>query len=253
MLHTGLLSVTFRSLPASRIVELASQAGLDSIEWGGDVHVPHGDVVRAGNVRQMTTDRGLSISAYGSYYRLAEASSPPIDAVLDTADALGTKMVRVWAGQRGSNEADADYRQAVIDDARRVIEKAAARSLCISLEYHNNTLTDTLESTLSLLNAVNHDKFRSFWQPPHTPDLNAKKQGLRTLLSRITNVHVFHWNPNDHRIRYPLADGEADWLEYIHILRASDHDHVLSLEFVRDDDEGQFLKDAGTLLSWVSS
>jgi len=251
MLNTGLLSVTFRGLSAGRIVDLAVQAGLDSIEWGGDVHVPHGDVARACEVRSMTNDSGLFISAYGSYYRLAEKSSPPIEAVLDTAEALGTNIVRVWAGKRGSEDADAAYRQAVIDDAHRVVALADARSLTLSLEYHQNTLTDTLDSTLDLLNAVQHDKFRTFWQPPHTPDLDAKKRGLQTLLPHITNIHVFHWNPYNHRVRYPLVDGEADWLEYIHLIRASKQDHVLSLEFVRDDDEAQFLKDAATLRAWL--
>lgn len=249
MLHTGLLSVTFRGLSAERIVEITSQAGLDSIEWGGDVHVPHGDVARARAVREMTTDRGLFISAYGSYYRLAETSSPPIEAVLDTAEALGTKIVRVWAGARGSKDADEDYRQTVVDDARRIVALAESRSMLISLEYHNNTLTDTLDSTLDLLSSVRY--LHTFWQPSHTPDFNAKKHGLKTLLPYVTNIHVFHWNPNNHRVRYPLADGEGDWLEYIHMIRSSDQDPVLSLEFVRDDDEQQFLTDAATLLSWL--
>jgi hypothetical protein len=40
----GLVSVTFRKLAPAAIVELAVKAQLRSIEWGGDVHVPHGDV-----------------------------------------------------------------------------------------------------------------------------------------------------------------------------------------------------------------
>ena len=252
MLHTGLLSITFRQLSANRIVDLTVDAGLDSIEWGGDVHVPHGNLTTARLVQCMTVDSGLFVSAYGSYYRLAEAESPPFDAVLDTAETLGASHLRVWAGKRGSKDADADYRKAVIDDARRIVELAASRSIIISIEYHNNTLTDTLDSTLDLLSAVDHPNFRTYWQPPHTPDLDAKKHGLTTLLPSVTNVHVFHWHP-DTQDRFPLADGESDWKDYIDILRTSDNDHVLSLEFVRHDDKAQFKADAKTFKSWMQA
>ena len=47
MIHTGLVSVTFRKLEPAEIVDLVKQAGLQGIEWGGDIHVPHGDIQRA--------------------------------------------------------------------------------------------------------------------------------------------------------------------------------------------------------------
>ena len=43
---TGLVSVTFRDKTPAEIVSEVKKAGLDAIEWGGDVHVPHGDVKR---------------------------------------------------------------------------------------------------------------------------------------------------------------------------------------------------------------
>lgn len=251
MLTTGLLSITFRKLTTKRIVALASAAKLDSIEWGGDIHVPHGDVETARSVKQMTQDAGLSISAYGSYYRLAEVESPTFESVLDTAEALDTSLVRVWAGKRGSLDADDNYRQAVVNDAQQIVDMASSRNIQVGLEYHENTLTDTLESTQQLLNDVNHNNLLTFWQPPHTPDLASKKHGLTTLLPHLANVHVFHWNPAD-KARYPLSDGESDWLEYLQILHTSGRDHILSLEFVKGDDEAQFIADAKILRSWFA-
>jgi sugar phosphate isomerase/epimerase len=248
MLTTGLVSVTFRQLSVERIVECVVSAQLDSIEWGGDIHVPHGDVQQARRVAQLTADAGLSVSAYGSYYRLADPASPSIEAVLDTAEALGTSSVRVWAGTRGSADADDAYRHAVLEDAARVVALANQRNLTICLEYHNNTLTDTLASAQTLLDGV--DQLRTFWQPPHTYDMDLKLDGLRALLPQITSVHVFHWHP-ENIARYPLVDGTADWKRYIDILRTSGNDHVLSLEFVVDDDVNNFLQDAQTLHAWL--
>ena len=56
-LQPGLCSVTFRRCSAAEIVELATRAGLRCIEWGGDVHVPHGDLRTAG-VNRMRRNRG---------------------------------------------------------------------------------------------------------------------------------------------------------------------------------------------------
>ena len=115
MLKSGLTSVTFRSLPPKAIIDLVVQASLDAIEWGGDVHVPHGDIGRAGEIREMTEESGLITSSYGSYYRVCAGrdssraagvmiteANPPIEGVLETAVELKVPTVRLWAGDRGS-------------------------------------------------------------------------------------------------------------------------------------------------------
>src|SRR5512137_1553394 len=112
MIKPGLLSITFRKHSPADIIALVRQAQLTSIEWGGDVHVPHGDLARAGEVARQTTDAGLQVSAYGSYYRLgqSETAGLPFEKVLETAVALGAPTIRVWAGTVGSQQADAQQR-----------------------------------------------------------------------------------------------------------------------------------------------
>ena len=68
MIQPGLVSVTFRKLTPAEIVALVKQAGLKGIEWGGDLHVPHGDLVRAREVRELTHEGGLGVAACGSGY-----------------------------------------------------------------------------------------------------------------------------------------------------------------------------------------
>jgi 3-dehydroshikimate dehydratase len=50
MLIPGLVSVTFRKLSPQEIIALTAEAQLQVIEWGGDIHVPHGDIQQAENV-----------------------------------------------------------------------------------------------------------------------------------------------------------------------------------------------------------
>ena len=87
MIHPGLVSVTFRALSPAQVVDLVRQAGLRGIEWGGDIHAPPGNAARAREVRHLSLEAGLSVAAYGSYYRAAqsEAAGMPFAHVLDTA------------------------------------------------------------------------------------------------------------------------------------------------------------------------
>ena len=59
----GLVSVTFRKLLPHEIIDLVVKSGLSGIEWGGDVHVPHGEADTARMVKRMTLDAGLNVSS----------------------------------------------------------------------------------------------------------------------------------------------------------------------------------------------
>src|SRR5688572_22964962 len=102
MLTSGLVSVTFRKLGPREIVQLASTAGLRGIEWGGDIHVPAGDLQTARAVRQISADAGLQVLAYGSYFRFQPGEA--FELVLETAVALGAPLIRIWAGNQPSAE-----------------------------------------------------------------------------------------------------------------------------------------------------
>jgi sugar phosphate isomerase/epimerase len=252
MIRSGLVSVTFRRLRPAEIVRLVHQAHLECIEWGGDVHVPHGDISAAREVARMTADAGLSVAAYGSYYRVGETDPDEFARVLETACVLGAPTLRVWAGKRASRDADMPYRARVVADARRIADVAVAAqpALTISFEYHGQTLTDTLESALALLDEVQHPAMRSYWQPPVGMHTDEAVTGLRTLLPWLTHVHVFQWWPTQER--HPLASGEDAWLQYLRVVQQAVGEHSALLEFVKDDDPGQFLQDALTLRRWLS-
>ena len=133
MIHPGLVSITFRKLSPAEIVALVRKAGLRGIEWGGDIHVPHGDIGRAREARALTEEAGLAVAAYGSYYRAgwSETNGLPFKRVLDSAVELGAPTIRVWAGGKGSADVDEAGRWAVIEDLRRVA--ALAATLVVSL------------------------------------------------------------------------------------------------------------------------
>lgn len=95
--QTGVASVTFRGLNAEQIVSLAVAAGLDGIEWGGDVHVPCGNLKTAKKVQGITKEAGLSVISYGSYFRLGVQRAEDIEYYLQAAQTLGAPIMRIWA------------------------------------------------------------------------------------------------------------------------------------------------------------
>jgi len=104
MIRPGLVSITFRSLSPKHIIDLAAEAGIEGIEWGSDVHVPHGNPALAKELAKMTKDAGLCTAAYGSYYRVGGEPVDMFPRIVEAAVALETKIIRVWAGGVGSHK-----------------------------------------------------------------------------------------------------------------------------------------------------
>lgn len=252
MLHPGLVSITFRKLSPAEIVALVRKAGLRGIEWGGDIHVPHGDVGRAREVAALTQEAGLRVAAYGSYYRAgwSELNGLPFKLVLDSAVELGAPTIRVWAGNKGSADAGESERWAVIEDLRRIAGLAAQVGVTISTEFHGGTLTDTNDSASQLLVEVDHPNVFTYWQPHVGEETPECVDGLRAVLPRVSNVHVFHWWPTS-ADRHPLAEGAARWAEFLRELKPLSGERFAMLEFVKGDEPEAFMRDAATLAEWL--
>lgn len=245
MIFPGLASVTFRALSPAAVIDVAVGAGLQGIEWGADVHVPPGDLVRAREVAKRTIDAGLRVASYGSYYRAGQGTSNQVDfeAVLETAVGLGAPTIRVWAGP-------AEF-LAVVEDLLRIGELAAPAGVEIGTEFHEGTLTETAASAATLIDAVAHP-VRTYWQPPHDQTDDERRVGLTLLGHRVSNLHVFHWTRGeDGQIRRPLAEGRG-WSRFLETAGRLPGDRWALLEFVAGDDPGHLRADATVLKSLLT-
>ncbi|MDW7656879.1 MAG: TIM barrel protein [Bacillota bacterium] len=248
MIRSGLVSITFRHLDAAAVIAVARRARLSGIEWGGDVHVPHGDTERAKTIRAMTEDAGLTVASYGSYYRAGEAPSiknPDFADVLTSAKALGAPVIRVWAGNQPSNKASAVYQKVVIDDSARIARMAESENIRIAFEYHMNTLTDTSDSAVNLLNQAGHPNLFCYWQPPSDMDTATAQEGLQAISSWLSHIHVFYWPRAQER--RPLSEGSVQWRSYFDLIKSVPGDRYAMLEFVLHDNPDQAVSDAMTL------
>jgi sugar phosphate isomerase/epimerase len=248
MFYTGLTSVTFRKLNVSSIIQLAAEAGLDGIEWGGDIHVPSTDITQAARIAEETNSAGLRVLAYGSYFFLSDSENiqESFQPVLETAMALGTKLIRIWCGNRSPEDADHTYWEKMIENGRTVGNLCADKGVRVAFEYHRNSLTENSKSACRILQGIHHPSVCTGWQP--NPDLscsdNAKE--LKEIRSWLANIHVFHWQSGN---RLFLQEGIADWQVYLDAIK--DEDHALILEFVKDDQIEVFRQDAEALKNLI--
>lgn len=245
MLHPGLVSISYRELAPREIIGLSVEAQLQGIEWGGDIHVPHGNVQLAREVGEMTRDAGLQIAAYGSYYRCGGALE--FERVLESATQLGAPLIRVWAGDE-----NAEFEN-VAENLRVICALAKAQNIDIVTEYHGGTLTETREGTARLLNELSDSNLQTLWQPLRRgAGMNLKIQenleDLRAVAPVLSNIHVYEWRDIEagKTKRFSLQNS-AQWPTYIEELKRLGGERWLLLEYVPDNDPSALRGEAAAL------
>ena len=247
MNKTGIVSISFRKHTKEEIAAFAKDAGLHSVEWGGDVHVPHGDISEAEKAVKITHGAGLEIAEYGSYYIIGQSDEELFDSVLNSADTLGTKTIRVWPGMNKPSDTftTEEYEKYVLD-AKRICSLAEKRGITVALECHPASLTDEYHTSLKFLSDVGYSNLKMMWQPNQHRPLEYNLDSIKALLPHIVAVHVFSW---ERKTRLPLSAKESDWKKYIELLSKKDLNYML--EFMHDDKIETLKETANTLEKWL--
>jgi len=245
MIIPGMVSATFRDRPAEEIIALCVEAGLKAVEWSENAHVMPGDPEGAGRLYERTREAGLSVAAYGSYYRLGqnEDIEDTFRASLVSAAALHAPLIRVWAGTEGSGLVSGDQRRRLAAEARKLCDMAKEQGIKVALEWHKNTLTDTNESAMEFLKETGHENLYCLWQPTVALNRKERMEGLDLLGDRLLNLHIYYWLEG---VRRPFEEGMEEWRQYLEHVDMGKERFGL-LEFVMGNTKEQFLEDARAL------
>jgi sugar phosphate isomerase/epimerase len=232
----GLTSITFRNKSIDEVIDFAKKSGAEAIEWGSDVHVPQGNIEAAIEVEQKCKKEGISICSYGSYYKLGE--NQDFKPYLDSAIALNTSRIRIWAGTRGSDKISDRERVLLIEECQEIAEKAAIYEIELCFEYHRKTLTDNKDSAYKLIHEIDRDNVFLYWQPNPEVSEAEKLEEIELLRKYIKCVHFFNWSGKN--TRHLMSEGLDSWREYI---KAINKDIPYLLEFTLDDKDENGIAD----------
>lgn len=247
MIIPGLVSATFRDMSCEKIIELCKMANLKAVEWSENSHVYPDDPKGANELYEKTISAGLIVAAYGSYYRLGEYENPEKIFLksLCSAEALHAPVIRVWAGTKASFDVDLEEREKLTREAALIGKLASEHGIKVAFEWHKNTLTDTNESAIQLLDEANQENLYCLWQPTVALNIEERCKGIKLLKDKLLNLHVYYW---DEGVRRPFEEGNKEWKEYLSCVNLQE-DRFGLLEFVKDNTEEQFREDAKALLS----
>jgi sugar phosphate isomerase/epimerase len=249
----GLCSVTFRALPVDEVIRLSVEAGLNGIEWGGDIHVPPGDNAVARRVGEASRRAGLTVASYGSYVSPPSDDMADFETVLHTAAALGAPNIRLWPGtrRRASSAYTPDERQRVVELLIAFAQRAAQEGITVALECHPGSLTDSLASARQLMTEAADDNLFFYWQPAPGQPLTEALEEIPVYAARLLHLHVFAWDAQSRR--YPLETAADYWravlgrLEDLSPALPETGPRYALLEFVENDAPDAFRADAREL------
>jgi len=228
MYQNGLVSVSFRKLSPEEILQAMTACGLKYIEWGSDVHAPCTDDARLAEIVELQKKYGVTCCSYGTYFELGVNPMEEFPAYIRAAKKLGTNMLRVWAGKAKLENQTPEWRKMIVEEAKKAALLAEEAGVIVCTECHRNTMTQTKEFALELMEGVNSPAFRTYWQPNQNASVEENLEYIRLLKPYITNLHVFHWAG---ATPLPLARGTEDWKAY---LAEFTGDRAALLEFMPD-------------------
>jgi sugar phosphate isomerase/epimerase len=178
---------------------LAARCGADGIEV--TARAPHLDAAASLDEVRHAGERvrssGLEVTAYGSYLSYhGPGYEADVAREVERAAALGTRLLRVWAGHPDGADGSRDD---VVAMLRAAGEAAAARGIEVVIERHGGTLADAAGRVEALLDAVDRENVRLNYQVLDglpAAEADAQPDEARRLAPRSSYFHVKNYRAN---------------------------------------------------------
>ncbi len=238
----GICTIAFKERSLAEIAATAAKWGFDGIEvWGRAGHTEYPpNLDEHASFRNTVEDLGLSIPVFSSYLNPASPNwDESVGNDLAITSALGSAMIRVWAGDSGSATADGVLWDMCIGSLREFSKRAQGRGVRVCVERHSNTLTDETEAAFRLIEEIDHPNLGLNWQGPYGQERIETADDLDRLAAITTHVHAqtvvaYPNKPGDRIVRTTLREGVIDWPLVISKLSEVSYTGWIMVEFVAD-------------------
>ncbi|MDM5193227.1 sugar phosphate isomerase/epimerase family protein [Bacillus hominis] len=245
----SLCTISFRHqlISFTDIVQFAYENGFEGIElWGTHAQNLYMQE-RETTEREIDylKDKNLEVTMISDYLDISlladfQKTMEKCEQLVTLANWFNTNKIRTFAGQKGSEDFSEQERKEYVKRIHMICDLFAQHNMYVLLETHPNTLTDTLPSTLKLLEEVNHPylkinlDFLHIWESGADPldSFQRLKPWIQHYhfknISSAEYLHVFE--PNNvyaaagSRIgMVPLFEGIVNYDEIIREVRNTDY------------------------------
>ena len=159
----------------------------------------------------------------------ADAATTLAERMVDYTALLNANVVKAFAGRVASGDADEACRARSVAQLRKIAEQAAKHDMGMTVETHGNTLADTTESTVQLLDELSDVLNLGICYQPYTfKDTDAALAEYDAVAHAVRHVHLQN-RDDDGNCRLP--DGWLDYRRLLTHIRAAGFTGPLSLEF----------------------
>ncbi len=224
------------SWPLIDLLKPVAEAGFGELEiWQYHISRLHRQELDA--LRERLDELRLGSVAIGGYPKFhltggeGEAMEAELDRLVEYGVVLGVDLFKIFPGSLGSEKLDEAQRELSVNRILRLAEQLAMRDIVLTMETHGNTLCDTLESTLRLLEELSAcgDRVGICFQPYIEHDTDQAIATFDALDGRVRHLHL-----QNRREGGTTLLEEGDWTDYSRFLphvRERGFGGPLSLEF----------------------
>ena len=247
----ALCTISHREKLLEYVLDLARDLGFEAVEiWGREPHINEKfDENRTQAARRMLEERHLDVAALGSYVVFGPARTRPeelveLEDVLHTARCLRSAIVRIWASDVGSAEASRTCWDRTVGEIRDACDRAQRLEILLAAEMHDDTLADTGESCLRLLEAVDRENFGMNYQVSDRARPETPLQRLNAVLPHVVHCHIQNFvnltNGEGERVRRAaISEGLVDWQPLLERLVDKKYRGYYALEFAAREGDGK--------------
>jgi sugar phosphate isomerase/epimerase len=207
----------------------------------GGKNVLHLDDDEVAAVRRLGAEYGVAVSCIGSPIGKSPIGAPikqemsNLERILQIAEALDTRLVRVFSFYPPDTRSNAEYDEYVEQATARLArltELAQRDGACLLLENEKGIVGDTLARCHAILSAINSPHLRFLWDPANfvqVGEARPTEQGWPLLGEFVGHVHIKDAVLSDGSVR-PAGEGDGQVSELLSCLGDSGYQGFLALE-----------------------
>lgn len=201
-MKTALFTKIFAERDLDKAIDLAADIGYEGVEpMGRDPHLaPDTTPERAAEIRARVDERGLDIPCIatytGGYVNVSdderEAELADLEKLLRLSDPLECDLLRHGAGGPPVHEATEEDFEVAAKWMRRAADLAAEYGKTLAMEIHAHRLTETVDSTLKLLEMIDRENVGAIHDAGnmYIVDTDFGPETVEKLGDNLFHVHV---------------------------------------------------------------